>query len=166
MGAAGYPIFVAARTGTLSGLAPLIRSYREAYAAAGYEGRGEVFLRVPVYVAETEAAAHTEPEESIMRLYRYLGERLEESATREGVRAIEARAERGQQLRTVTWEEALRDKVVVGTPQSVTERLRGLQDELGLDGIVAELNSGSLVPHARIMKCLQLLCEEVIPRFH
>jgi alkanesulfonate monooxygenase SsuD/methylene tetrahydromethanopterin reductase-like flavin-dependent oxidoreductase (luciferase family) len=165
MGAAGHPIFVAARTGTLSGLAPLIRSYREAYAAAGHPGRGEVFLRVPVYVAESEAAARTEPEESIMRLYRYLGERLEESATREGVRAIEARAERGQQLRAVTWEEALRDKVVVGTPSSVAERLQGLQEELGLDGVVAELNSGSLIPHARVMSCLRLLCEEVMPRF-
>ena len=48
-----------------------------------------MFLRVPVYVAETDKAAREEPEESIMYFYRYLGERLEDSATRAGVRAIE-----------------------------------------------------------------------------
>jgi alkanesulfonate monooxygenase SsuD/methylene tetrahydromethanopterin reductase-like flavin-dependent oxidoreductase (luciferase family) len=166
VGKEGYPIFVAARTGTLSELGPLVKSYREAYAAAGHPGRGQIFLRIPVYVADTEEKARTEPEESIMRLYRYLGERLEDSATRDGVRAIENRAGRGQQLRSVTWDDAMREKVIVGTPERVVDRLTALQEELGLDGIVAELNSGSLIPHERVMRCLQLLCEKVMPRFH
>jgi alkanesulfonate monooxygenase SsuD/methylene tetrahydromethanopterin reductase-like flavin-dependent oxidoreductase (luciferase family) len=37
----------------------------------------------------------------------------------------------------------LRDKVVVGTPRQVVGRLRELQEELGLDGILAEINCGS-----------------------
>lgn len=165
IGALGHPIFTAARTATLSELAPLVRSYREAYAAAGHPGKGEVYLRVPVYVAETYERARDEPEESIMRLFRYIGERLEDSASLPGARAIEQRAERAQRLQTVTYEEALRDKVIVGTPEMVAERLRGLQEELGLDGILAELNSGSLIPHERVMNALRLLCEEVMPRF-
>jgi alkanesulfonate monooxygenase SsuD/methylene tetrahydromethanopterin reductase-like flavin-dependent oxidoreductase (luciferase family) len=82
------------------------------------------------------------------------------------VRAIENRAGRGQQLRAVTWDDAMREKVIVGTPERVIDRLTELQGELGLDGIVAELNSGSLIPHERVMRCLQLLCEKVMPRFH
>ena len=68
-------------------------------------------------------------------------------------------------LQSVTYEEALRDKVIVGTPATVVDRLKGLQDELGLDGILAELNSGSLIPHERVMNAFRLLCEEVMPHF-
>ena len=38
--------------------------------------------------------------------------------------------------------------------------------ELGIDGILAELNCGGLVPHQQVMTALQLLCQEVKPRFH
>src|SRR6266481_3657399 len=86
VGAMGHPIFVAARTGNLSELAPLVKTYREAWKEAGHPGKGEVFLRVPVYVAETEEAAREEPRESIMHLLRYIGERLAASATASGAR--------------------------------------------------------------------------------
>jgi alkanesulfonate monooxygenase SsuD/methylene tetrahydromethanopterin reductase-like flavin-dependent oxidoreductase (luciferase family) len=165
IGALGHAAFVAARTGTLSELAPLVRSYREAYAAAGHPGKGEIYLRVPVYVAETEQRARDEPEESVMHLFRYIGERLADSAVLPGARAIEQRAERAQRLQTVSYDDALRDKMIVGTPDRVVDRLQGLREELGLDGILAELNPGSLIPHERVMNALRLLCDEVMPRF-
>jgi hypothetical protein len=56
--------------------------------------------------------------------------------------------------------------VLVGTPDIVTQRLRSLQDGLGIDGILAELNCGGLIPHEQVMTALRLLCEEVMPRFH
>ena len=164
IGTLGYPIFAAVRLGTLSELGPNISAFRDAYAAAGHPGKGEVFLRVPVYVGETEARARAEPEASVMTFYRYLGQQLEESASLAGARAIEQRAERGQRLLNIGYDEVLRDKIVVGTPDQVTERLLGLQAELGLDGIVAEMNCGRLIPHERVMRSLRLLCEEVMPR--
>jgi len=138
----------------------------EAYKAAGHPGEGKVFLRAPVYVAETEEQARNEPEESIMFFYRYLGERLEDSATRAGVRAIEDRAARGRRLQTLTYDEALRDKIIVGTPERVADRLMGLKEELGLDGILAEMNCGTKIANRQVMKSLQLLCEKVKPQFH
>ena len=42
--------------------------------------------------------------------------------------------------------DVLRDKVVVGSPEYVAERLRQLQEELGIDGILAELNFGGTLP--------------------
>jgi alkanesulfonate monooxygenase SsuD/methylene tetrahydromethanopterin reductase-like flavin-dependent oxidoreductase (luciferase family) len=165
IGKLGYPIFVAVRLGTLSELAPNIEVYREAYQAAGHSGEGQVFLRVPLYVAETEARARSEPEESIMSFYRFLGSMLEKSASSAGVRAIEQRAERGQRLQTIAYEEALRDKVIVGTAEMVSQRINQLRGELGLNGILAELNCGSLIPHAKVMKSLELLCEKVMPQF-
>ena len=166
IGRLGHGVFVAVRLGTLSELAPNIKAYREGWKEGGHPGEGQVFLRAPVYVAETATQARLEPEESIMYFYRYLGERLEDSATRAGVRAIEDRAARGRRLQTITYDEALRDKIIVGTPEQVADRLMGLKEEIGLDGILAEMNCGTKIPHHRVMKSLQLLCEKVKPQFH
>jgi len=166
VGARGLPIFINARYGSFSEFAPEIRAYREAYRAAGHKGRGGVYLRVPTYLAETEKRAYSEPKESLMHFYREQAERLRDSLSRAGTRAIEGRAERLKRIENLTYDEALQGQVLVGTPDAVTERLRWLRDELGIDGILAELNCGGLVPHAQVMTALRLLCEEVMPRFH
>jgi alkanesulfonate monooxygenase SsuD/methylene tetrahydromethanopterin reductase-like flavin-dependent oxidoreductase (luciferase family) len=160
----GHGVFVAVRLGTLEELEPNISAYRQAWKEAGHPGEGQVFLRAPVYVAETDQAAREEPEESIMYFYRYLGERLEDSASRAGVRAVEDRAARGRRLQTITYDEALRDKIIVGSPERVTDRLMGLKEKLGLNGILCEMNCGTKIPHQKVMKSLQLLCEKVSPR--
>ena len=162
----GHAVLVAVRIGTLEELEPNITAYRKAWKEAGHPGEGKVYLRSPVYVAETDQAARDEPEESIMYFYRYLGERLEDSATRAGVRAVEDRAARGRRLQTISYEDALREKIIVGSPERVTDRLLELKDKLGLDGILCEMNCGTKIPHARVMKSLQLLCEKVMPRFN
>jgi len=161
----GHPIFVAARTGNISELAPLVKTYREAWKKAGHPGEGEVYLRVPVYVADTEEKAREEPRESIMHLLRYIGDRLVSSAGASGTRAIENRAERGAKMLNIDYEEVLRERMIVGTPGRVIDRLEQLRGELGLNGILAELNPGSLIPHARVLEALRLLCQEVMPRF-
>jgi alkanesulfonate monooxygenase SsuD/methylene tetrahydromethanopterin reductase-like flavin-dependent oxidoreductase (luciferase family) len=165
IGKLGHAIFVAVRLGNFSELAPLVREYREAYAAAGHPGRGEAYLRVPVYIAETAQRAHDEPEASIMRLLRTIGAQVQQSAGKAGTRDIERRAERGERMQTISYDEVLRDKVIVGTPEMVVDRLKQLQEEIGLDGILAELNPGSLIPRDRVLNALRLLCEEVMPAF-
>ncbi|HVB15458.1 MAG TPA: LLM class flavin-dependent oxidoreductase [Stellaceae bacterium] len=162
----GHAVFVAVRLGTLEELEPNITAYRQAWKEAGHPGEGKVFLRAPVYVAETDQAAREEPEESIMYFYRYLGERLEDSATRAGVRQVEDRAARGRRLQTISYEDALKEKIIVGSPERVADRLQGLKEHLGLDGILCEMNCGTKIPHAQVMKSLQLLCEKVSPRFN
>jgi len=154
------------RQGTLEELEPNITAYRNAWKEAGHPGEGKVFLRAPVYVADTDQAAREEPEESIMYFYRYLGERLEDSATRAGVQQGELRAARGRRLQTISYEEALREKLIVGSPERVADRLISLQETLGLDGILCEMNCGTKIPHDKVMNSLRLLCEKVKPQFH
>ena len=77
LGEAGYPIFVAVRSGSLEGLAPDLRAYRTAYREAGHPGEGEVYLRLTLHIADTDRKALDEAEESIMSGYRTLSTRLE-----------------------------------------------------------------------------------------
>lgn len=161
----GHAIFVAARTGNLSELKPMVKIYRAAWKAAGHPGDGAVYLRVPVYVADTEAAAREEPRESILHLLRTIGGRLAESAKLDSARAIEKRGERGAKMVSIEYDEVLKERMIVGTPQGVIDRLAEVKEQLGLDGILAELNPGSLIPHERVMRALRLLCEDVIPAF-
>ena len=138
-------------------LAPLVRSYRAAWKQAGHPGEGAVYLRVPVYVAATDEAAREEPRESILHLLRTIGANLAASAQLASARAIENRAGRGARMHSIDYEEVLRERMIVGTPRRVLDRLAGLREELGLDGILAELNPGSLIPHPRVMTALRLL---------
>jgi alkanesulfonate monooxygenase SsuD/methylene tetrahydromethanopterin reductase-like flavin-dependent oxidoreductase (luciferase family) len=101
-----------------------------------------------------------------MHFYREQAQRFRDSLSRAGTRAIEGRAERLKRIENLTYDEALTGQVLVGTPDMVAQQLRCLQDELGIDGILAELNCGGLIPHQQVMTALRLLCEEVMPQFH
>jgi len=59
----------------------------------------------------------------------------------------------------------MRDKVIIGSPERVADRLEQLREELGLNGILTELNFGALIPSEKMTRSLQLLCEKVMPRF-
>ena len=165
-GRQGYAIFVGARRGTIEEVLPNLQIYRGAWKAAGHPGQGEVYLRAPVYVGDTVEQALSDPEESLMQFYRYLGARLEESANRAGIFDTARRIEGAHRLQTMTYDEARRGRAILGTPEMVADRLAELREQLGLSGILAELNCGGLVPHERVMRSLQLLCEEVQPRLH
>ncbi len=52
-----------------------------------------------------------------------------------------------------------------GTAASLTGRLRRLRDELGLDGLIAELNPGGLLAMDQMRRTLRILAHEVIPAF-
>jgi hypothetical protein len=59
----------------------------------------------------------------------------------------------------------LHTKVAFGTPAELVDRLTQLQEELGLDGVVAELDAGGLIPAERVQRSLRLLTHEVMPAF-
>ena len=57
------------------------------------------------------------------------------------------------------------DDYLDGLPDWQHATLQQVREVLGLDGILAELNPGSLIPHEQVMTALRLLCQEVMPRF-
>src|SRR5246500_3406682 len=83
-GRQGYAIFVGARRGTIDEVLPNLQPYRDAWKGAGHPGNGQVYLRAPIYVGDTVKQAFSDPEETLMHFFRYLGARLEESANSAG----------------------------------------------------------------------------------
>jgi alkanesulfonate monooxygenase SsuD/methylene tetrahydromethanopterin reductase-like flavin-dependent oxidoreductase (luciferase family) len=164
-GKLGYPIFVSVRIGTLSDLIPLIRAYSEAYRDAGHPGRGDTYLRVPIYIAETTRRAHDEARESIMSSFIDVADMLDASANISGAADDDGRRKCARRLRELSYDDALREQVVVGDPESVIDRLAELRERLGLSGVLAEVNRGGKLPHGAIMNALKLLCVTVAPRF-
>jgi alkanesulfonate monooxygenase SsuD/methylene tetrahydromethanopterin reductase-like flavin-dependent oxidoreductase (luciferase family) len=160
----GWPIFVAVRLGSLTDLIEPLREYRAAWKEAGHPGEGNVGLRLPVFVGRTRDEALSIPRDSTMGFYRYLGERLVDSASRVGTRAIEDRAARGARLGSLTYEDAQRDKLAYGTPEMVVDRLEQLREQLGISTVLAEMNCGQEIPNEHMLSSMRLFMEKVAPQ--
>lgn len=163
IGRMGYPILInPSRVFALSEVAPYIRDYQRAWRDAGHPGEGAVGLRVPVYVAETAGQAYSEPRDSAMFAVRRLGDRVALSASHRGTSG-DWQGEADHILR-MSYDDWLRDKVVYGTPEAVTDRLRQLQEELGLTSIIYEVNYGNQIPYPLQERCLRLFMDQVVPQ--
>jgi alkanesulfonate monooxygenase SsuD/methylene tetrahydromethanopterin reductase-like flavin-dependent oxidoreductase (luciferase family) len=160
MGQLGMPIFAGLGGVSVPELAEAISEYRIAWQEAGHPGDGDVMLRVGIYVAEDEDRAFLEPQESTMRYYNRIRQSLAQTA---GFFGGEARAQRAQRLSSITYEDALQDRLVYGTPQAVVHRLDELRGELGLSGVIMEPNVGGLIPQDRLINSIRLFGQEVAP---
>jgi alkanesulfonate monooxygenase SsuD/methylene tetrahydromethanopterin reductase-like flavin-dependent oxidoreductase (luciferase family) len=165
IGRRGLPIFASVRHTSWSDLPKQIQTYHEAWEAAGHPGRGQVFVSAPTYLAETEERARAEPKDSIMHFYHEQANLLEGAARLVDPETAARRMRRVDQLRSMRYEDGLQNHALVGTPSTVAEKLSALQQEIGLSGILAELNCGGLIPHQQVLTAMQLLCEEVKSRF-
>jgi alkanesulfonate monooxygenase SsuD/methylene tetrahydromethanopterin reductase-like flavin-dependent oxidoreductase (luciferase family) len=161
IGTMGLSLLVALIATPMSELAPVIAAYQTAWQAAGHPGRGEVRLRLPVYVAETLHNAQADPHPSVMPYY----ERLRQGYLRSAQRLESAeRTARATQLASLTYDEVLQERVVFGTPRHIVQRLRTLQKEWGLSGIIIEPNVGGAIPPELVARSMELLAQEVAPR--
>ena len=164
IGRRGAPVFASVRHTTWSDLAKQIETYHDAWKAAGHHGAGQVFVSAPTYIAETEERARAEPKESIMHFYHEQANLLEGAARLVDPETAARRMRRVNQLRSMRYEDGLRNHALVGTPDAIAQRLEMLRQEIGLSGILAELNCGGLIPHRQVLTAMQLLCEGVKPR--
>src|SRR3989441_12245839 len=80
VGRMGFSLVTGLRGFDVPEAAGHLKVYRTALREAGHPGNGNVYLRIPVYVAGTAAQARAEPEESTTRAYRRLAENLAASA--------------------------------------------------------------------------------------
>jgi alkanesulfonate monooxygenase SsuD/methylene tetrahydromethanopterin reductase-like flavin-dependent oxidoreductase (luciferase family) len=164
----GLDMFVGLRGTDIAGLGAQVRAYRKAWRDAGRAGEGSVHLRLPVYAAPTEHAAVDEPRESLVAFLTRQADLARNAASRLGAGAGPGAAERRAQaeaLASLTYERALATRVAFGTGPRLVDRLTELRDVIGLDGIVAELNPGGLIPADLEMRSLHILAHQVMPAF-
>ena len=165
VGEQGFPIFVGLRGMDIPELRANLAEYRKAWRKAGHPGNGDVSLRMPVYAGASERQATEEPWESISNYFSRMGTLYRESAGRAGIDATELRNDRAQRLAALSYDEILATKVAFGTGESLVDRFQQLEEELGLDCVVAELNPGGLIPPAQVMSSLKILTHQVMPSF-
>ena len=163
LGREGRPIFVGLRGMDIPELRGCLKEYRQAWREAGHRGNGDVSLRIPVYAADTEAAALSEPEDSINAYFNRMGSLLRDSAGRAG--ADNQRQTRAERLASMSYDEMLQTKVAFGAADNLRDRFAELKEDLGLDGIVAELNAGGLIPEAAVARSLRIITQQVMPSF-
>jgi alkanesulfonate monooxygenase SsuD/methylene tetrahydromethanopterin reductase-like flavin-dependent oxidoreductase (luciferase family) len=164
VGHLGFPLVTGLRGFDLPQVTQNLTAYRQALQEAGHPGPGNVYLRIPVYVAETAARARSEPEASTMRAYRRMASSFASSVGRAGTTSSEDRAERAQSLAQVTYDDLLQNRLAYGTPDMVVERLYHLQEELGLSGVIMESNVGGHVPLENVLNSIRLYAQEVAPK--
>jgi len=164
-GRMGLPIFVGLRTTEIPDLQAQLAPYREAWREGGHPGEPSVFLRIPVYASLTEEGAREEPRESMAAFFARQTALARTAVGRAGAGPADRRQFQADRMASLSYDDILAKKVVFGTAAGVIDRLRELQEELGLDGIVAELNPGGRIPTELETRSLQILTHEVIPAF-
>ena len=162
-GRMGLPIFVGLRTTEIPDLQDQLAPYRQAWREAGHPGQPSVYLRIPVYVSTTEQGAVDEPRESLTAFFQRQTELARAAVGRAGAGPADRRRFQAERMASLSYEDILEKKVAFGTAKGVIERLRWLRDELGLDGIVAELNPGGRIPLELETRSLELLARDVVP---
>lgn len=162
-GRLGLPIFIGLRTTEISDLQAQLAPYRDAWREAGHAGEPSVYLRIPVYVSPTAEGAREEPRESMSAFFKRQTDLARAAVGRAGAGPADRRQMQAERMAALTYDDVLARKVVFGTGPAVVDRLKELQDELGLDGIVAELNPGGLIPPALETRSMELLAREVVP---
>ena len=165
VGRSGLPLFVGLRDHGLPELRQHLVTYRTAWREAGHPGHGDVCLRLPVYAAPTEKAAREEPHENITYFFRRHADLTRSGLGRGDTGPADRRAAKVEQLDHLSYDEILTTRVAFGTAQGLVDRIGELREDLGLTGLVAELNPGGLLPVGPMERTLRILTHEVIPAF-
>jgi alkanesulfonate monooxygenase SsuD/methylene tetrahydromethanopterin reductase-like flavin-dependent oxidoreductase (luciferase family) len=66
-------------------------------------------------------------------------------------------------LRSQTWENLLRDALIIGSPETVAAKITELE-RVGVGEVVCWMNFGGLAPQ-KVRRSMRLLAEEVMPSF-
>jgi alkanesulfonate monooxygenase SsuD/methylene tetrahydromethanopterin reductase-like flavin-dependent oxidoreductase (luciferase family) len=163
VGRMGLPLFVGLRDLDIPELRRHLGRYRQAWRDAGHAGDGDVCLRIPVYAAPTQTAAVEEPHENISFFFRRHAELTRARIGRADTGPTERNLARLDQVTSMSYEEILETRVAFGTAAHLVERLAAVRADLGLNGLIAELNPGGLLSMEQMLRTLRILTHEVLP---
>jgi len=164
VGKLGLPVFVGLRGDDLSQLVGGLERFRKTWKTSGHNGSPSVYLRVPLYAAESEKAALEEPRENILYYFERQAALVSIDADARGGNNTD-RSQIAKALSVLSYDDILEKRVAFGTPAMLIERITQWQRELGIDGVVLEMNAGGMLSEKQVRNSLRLLTQEVMPAF-
>jgi alkanesulfonate monooxygenase SsuD/methylene tetrahydromethanopterin reductase-like flavin-dependent oxidoreductase (luciferase family) len=144
--------------------------YRAACEEEGYEPEPErIGYAAPIYVAETHEAARAEARQHLEWLFHKGLKQGAEIVWPPGYMSpgsLKGILTSGMKpFPELSYEELIEEKiVVVGSPESVTEQLEEMRQELGFGQLMALMCIGDM-PHHRVVRTMELFIKEVAPNF-
>jgi alkanesulfonate monooxygenase SsuD/methylene tetrahydromethanopterin reductase-like flavin-dependent oxidoreductase (luciferase family) len=165
VGEMGLPIFVGLRGMDISTLRNHVLAYRQAWRAAGHAGEGNVYLRIPVYAADTEKAALEEPFESASFWLQSPGRSAADRRGRTGAGPAERLQARVERLAGLSYEQIPAERVAFGSAAGLIDRFARLREELSSRRRRRRARRRRLIPPERVKRSLAILTREVMPAF-
>ncbi len=80
-----------------------------------------------------------------------------------GTGPIEKKQAKAAELRAMSYEHILEHRVAFGSGPGLVERLQRLRAEMGIDGIVVEMNPGGMLSAEQEARSLRILAGDVLP---
>ena len=98
-----------------------------------------------------------------MQAFSRLAQSFQISAAVAGATDDDEIVQRARRISAVTYEDLLRDRLAYGSPDTVTRLLREIIGELGLNGVIAEVNVGGGIPKDKVLASVKRFAAEVAP---
>jgi natural product biosynthesis luciferase-like monooxygenase protein len=138
------------------------------YDAAREEGHDLSTMPPPpllqqVYIDDDDAVAKSEPEPYSTWFFARMGSLLPSQSGDLGAQYREYK-KIAESVNTVTYERIVKEGAAFGDAESIIERLRFLEDQLGVEEIVCWFNFGDLA-HERVLANMKMFADRVIPAF-
>jgi alkanesulfonate monooxygenase SsuD/methylene tetrahydromethanopterin reductase-like flavin-dependent oxidoreductase (luciferase family) len=157
-GKRGLGILVPGHVQPMEALRENVANYRQAGRGATHEERLRVTFLIPIYVAESQRRAESDPEPHVMYYYGVLGSLLSGEFPESYQRYGESR----RRLDTLTYDTIRQERAIFGEPSYCLERLQQIRDTLGAQQIMAWMNIGGM-PHDKVLRSMRLFAERVLP---
>jgi alkanesulfonate monooxygenase SsuD/methylene tetrahydromethanopterin reductase-like flavin-dependent oxidoreductase (luciferase family) len=117
-----------------------------------------------VYVHEDEKSAREDARDYTMWYYSLLGNLLPSEQRGAVPDQYRQYAKIQRNVQDLTYDYLLEHGVNFGTPEQVTQKIRRLQEEVGVNHYIGWFNVGGL-PHDKVVRSMRLFAEQVMPAF-
>jgi alkanesulfonate monooxygenase SsuD/methylene tetrahydromethanopterin reductase-like flavin-dependent oxidoreductase (luciferase family) len=172
-GRMGLPIYVAAQVNPFHRIKRFLPIYHDARQAAGHPAAtaNDITILTPLYVGESAAQVRREVEPSIRHFLSTVTSLYGASGTappglaRPRSDAAANLKETLERLARMTYEQVCERMAVFDTPEACVERLQGFRKDFGMGRVICWFNPGGQVPHAQVMRSMEMFAVKVMPHF-
>jgi len=158
----GYSVFIASPINSGAKLSEQVARYRRAFQAAPHpEGKADVAIAFPVYVADSVAQVRQEVESSFLNYFQAISLQARLGA-RDHSPAYDYLREIRKRVEAVTWEQ-IEPIAVYGSPEMCIHRINEIYEQCQMDQFICWFNPGGLIPHTQVLTSMRRFAEEVMP---